>query len=148
METRITFENLVRRNGRRRRSSCGTECASADSGAAGNGAPIRARRRVRRFEVFAGSAAPHCWPRELVVLGRSVELVAPKFLKPHLKTSKNDAYNRGAPICEVVSRPNLRPMKPIEQRAILDLQRTLGCVHAYRIGESDPWAADAVFRAG
>jgi transposase len=52
-----------------------------------------------------GSA--HFWARQLVRLGHTVKLMAPQFVKPYVKTNKNDARDAEA-ICEAVSRPNMR----------------------------------------
>ena len=52
-----------------------------------------------------GSA--HYWARKLEKLGHSVKLIAPQFVKPYVKTNKNDAADADA-ICEAVSRPNMR----------------------------------------
>ena len=52
-----------------------------------------------------GSA--HHWARKLKTLGHSVKLMAPQFVKPYVKTNKNDAADAEA-ICEAVTRPNMR----------------------------------------
>ncbi len=49
----------------------------------------------------------HHWARELQGLGHDVRLVAPQFVKPYVKGSKNDANDAEA-ICEAVSRPHVR----------------------------------------
>jgi transposase len=69
-----------------------------------------------------GSA--HYWARKLEKLGHSVKLMAPQFVKPYVKTNKNDAADAEA-ICEAVSRPNMRfvPIKNGEQQAVLALHR-------------------------
>jgi transposase len=43
-----------------------------------------------------------------------VKLIAPQFVKPYVKTNKNDARDAEA-ICEAVSRPNMRfvPMNTV-----------------------------------
>lgn len=50
--------------------------------------------------------------------------MAPQFVKPYVKTNKNDAADAEA-ICEAVGRPNMRfvPMKSSEQLAVLALHR-------------------------
>ena len=50
--------------------------------------------------------------------------MAPQFVKPYVKTNKNDAADAEA-ICEAVSRPSMRfvPVKNIEQQAVLSLHR-------------------------
>lgn len=69
-----------------------------------------------------GSA--HHWARKLQKLGHTVKLMAPQFVKPYVKTNKNDVADAEA-ICEVVSRPNMRfvPIKNGEQQAVLALHR-------------------------
>lgn len=74
----------------------------------------------------------HYWARVLRGFGHDVRLIAPQFVKPFLKSQKNDANDAEA-ICEAVSRPDMRfvPSKSTEQQ---DLQaphrvrsRLIGC---------------------
>lgn len=69
-----------------------------------------------------GSA--HFWANKLQAMGHVVKLMAPQFVKPYVKTNKNDAADAEA-ICEAVSRPNMRfvPIKNGEQQAVLALHR-------------------------
>ena len=69
-----------------------------------------------------GSA--HHWARKLGGYGHTVKLMAPQFVKPYVKTNKNDVADAEA-ICEAVGRPNMRyvPMKTVEQQAILSVHR-------------------------
>jgi transposase len=69
-----------------------------------------------------GSA--HFWANKLQAMGHTVKLMAPQFVKPYVKTNKNDAADAEA-ICEAVSRPNMRfvPVKHGEQQAVLALHR-------------------------
>lgn len=69
-----------------------------------------------------GSA--HHWARELMKLGHNVKLMAPQFVKPYVKTNKNDIADAEA-ICEAVARPNMRfvPVKNIEQQTVMSLHR-------------------------
>lgn len=66
----------------------------------------------------------HFWARKLQALGHTVRLMAPQFVKPYVKTNKNDAADAEA-ICEAVRRPNMRfvPIKNVEQQAVLSLHR-------------------------
>jgi transposase len=66
----------------------------------------------------------HFWARKLTELGHTVRLIAPQFVKPYVKTNKNDAADAEA-ICEAVGRPNMRfvPIKSTEQQALLGLHR-------------------------
>lgn len=67
-----------------------------------------------------GSA--HYWARKLEALGHTVKLMAPQYVKPYVKTNKNDAADAEA-ICEAVTRPTMRfvPIKSVEQQAVLAL---------------------------
>ncbi len=69
-----------------------------------------------------GSA--HFWARRLSELGHTVKLMAPQFVKPYVKTNKNDARDAEA-ICEAVGRQNMRfvPVKTVEQQGLLSLHR-------------------------
>ena len=69
-----------------------------------------------------GSA--HHWARKLESLGHTVKLMAPQFVKPYVKSNKNDAADAEA-ICEAVSRPSMRfvQVKNVEQQAVLSLHR-------------------------
>lgn len=95
------------------------------------------RKQLRRNQVAAffanlppclvgmeacGSA--HHWARKIEQLGHTVKLMAPQFVKPYVKTNKNDAADAEA-ICEAVSRPQMRfvPIKNAEQQAVLALHR-------------------------
>jgi transposase len=95
------------------------------------------RKKLKRAEVaefFANMPAclvgmeacgsAHYWGRKLVELGHTVKLMAPQFVKPYVKTNKNDARDAEA-ICEAVARPNMRfvPLKLPEQQAVLALHR-------------------------
>jgi len=66
----------------------------------------------------------HYWARQLQKLGHTVKLMAPQFVKPYVKTNKNDLADAEA-ICEAVSRPTMRfvPVKNGEQQAVLSLHR-------------------------
>jgi transposase len=69
-----------------------------------------------------GSA--HHWARKLQDMGHTVKLMPPQFVKPYVKTNKNDAADAEA-ICEAVARPNMHfvPVKDVEQQALLALHR-------------------------
>lgn len=69
-----------------------------------------------------GSA--HHWARKLQAMGHTVRLMAPQFVKPYVKTNKNDVADAEA-ICEAVGRPDMRfvPIKNVEQQAVLALHR-------------------------
>ncbi len=69
-------------------------------------------------------ASAHHWARKLQSFGHTVRLMAPQFVKPYVKSNKNDAADAEA-ICEAVSRPSMRfvPVKNIEQQSVLSLHR-------------------------
>jgi transposase len=66
----------------------------------------------------------HYWARELQKLGHTVKLMAPQFVKPYVKSNKNDANDAEA-ICEAVARPNMRfvAIKTIAQQDIQAIHR-------------------------
>ena len=66
----------------------------------------------------------HYWARKLEQLGHTAKLMAPQFVKPYVKTNKNDAADAEA-ICEAVARPNMRfvSIKNGEQQALLSVHR-------------------------
>jgi transposase len=97
------------------------------------------RRRLRREEwinVVRERAEPGCeigmeacggahhWARELQKLGYRVKLIAPQFVKPYVKSNKNDAADAEA-ICEAMARPGMRfvPVKTVEQQDIQAVHR-------------------------
>ena len=67
-------------------------------------------------------AGAHHWARELQSRGYTVKLIAPQFVKPYVKSNKNDANDAEA-ICEAMSRPTMRfvTVKRVEQQ---DIQAT------------------------
>jgi transposase len=98
---------------------------------------VAARKQLKRAEMLkyfaklepcligmeaCGSA--HYWARKLEEYGHTVKLMAPQFVKPYVKTNKNDMADAEG-ICEAVSRPNMRfvAIKNAEQQAILSVHR-------------------------
>ena len=90
----------------------------------------------------ACGSAQH-WGRAFEQLGHTVKLMHPKYVKPYVKTNKNDSLDAEA-ICEAVARPNMRfvPMKSPEQQSVLAVQPTPATPHdleggagAHEIGE-------------
>ncbi len=61
----------------------------------------------------------HHWAREMQSRGYTVRLIPPQFVKPYVKSNKNDANDAEA-ICEAMSRPNMRfvTVKSVAQQAI------------------------------
>jgi len=64
-------------------------------------------------------AGAHHWARQLQAKGFTVKLIAPQFVKPYVKSNKNDANDAEA-ICEAVSRSSMRfvAVKTVEQQDI------------------------------
>ncbi len=78
--------------------------------------------RVKPGAVIAmeACASAHHWARELQRRGYVVRLIAAQFVKPYVKSNKNDRVDAEA-ICEAASRPGMRfvGVKSVEQQ---DLQ--------------------------
>ncbi len=66
----------------------------------------------------------HHWARELQARGYTVKLIAPQFVKPYVKSNKND-HNDAEAICEAMSRPTMRfvEVKSVEQQDIQAVHR-------------------------
>src|SRR5918999_2544324 len=66
----------------------------------------------------------HDWARRLREQGHDVKLMAPQYVKPYVKTNKNDLRDAEA-IAEAVTRPNMRfvPIKNVEQQDLQALHR-------------------------
>lgn len=64
------------------------------------------------------------WAGEFEKLGHRARLMSPKFVKPYVKTNKNDRQDAEA-ICEAVSRPSMWfvSVKTVEQTDIQALHR-------------------------
>lgn len=62
------------------------------------------------------------WAAKLTVLEHRLKMMAPQFVKPYVKTNKNDSLDAEA-ICEAVTRPTMRfvPAKSPEQQSVLAL---------------------------
>jgi transposase len=70
-------------------------------------------------------SSSHYWAREFVKLGHTVRIISAQFVKPYVKTNKNDMKDAEA-ICEAVARPTMRfvPIKTVEQEDIQGLHRS------------------------
>ncbi len=106
------------------------------------------RRRLRRrqwLKVLLETVEPGCiigmeacssahhWARQLQANGYDVRLVAPQFVKPFVKSNKNDRNDAEA-ICEAITRPHMRfvPVKSVEQQDIQALHRVRCTVMSQR----------------
>lgn len=69
-------------------------------------------------------ASSHYWGRLCISLGHEVRLISPQFVKPFVKSNKNDRNDARA-ICEAARRPDMHfvPVKTVEQQAVLSLHR-------------------------
>lgn len=98
-------------------------------------AVLRKRLRRNQMATFFANLPPclvgleaccgsHYWSRILSRAGHTVRLIAPQFVKPYVKSNKNDANDAEA-ICEAVSCPQMRfvPAKSVEQQDIQSLHR-------------------------
>lgn len=95
------------------------------------------RRQLKRAQVlpFFANLEPcrvgmeacgsfHYWAREIETHGHTVRAMAPRFVKPYVKSNKNDRNDAEA-ICEAVARPTMRfvPVKTVEQQSVLQMHR-------------------------
>ena len=80
----------------------------------------------------------HHWVRVFKSFGHTVRMIAPQFVKPYVKSNKNDAVDAEA-ICEAVQRPNMRfvPEKSIEQQDIQSLHRIRSQIVARRTAQAN-----------
>ena len=67
--------------------------------------------------VMESCGGANYWARVFQSQGHKVKLVSPQFVKPFVKTNKNDANDAEA-IVEAASRPSMHfvPVKQVEQR--------------------------------
>lgn len=80
----------------------------------------------------------HHWARQLQEKGYTVRVVAPQFVKPFVKSNKNDANDAEA-ICEAISRPHMRfvSVKSVAQQDIQSLHRIRSTVMAQRTAKGN-----------
>lgn len=73
------------------------------------------------LEVCGGA---HYWSRQFRAFGHDVRLMSPHFVKPYVKSQKND-YTDAEAICEAVSRPTMRFVAPktVAQQDLQGLHR-------------------------
>jgi len=66
----------------------------------------------------------HHWARRFISFGHDVKLMPPQYVKPYVKTNKNDANDAQA-CAEAVTRPNMHfvPIKQLEQHDMQSLHR-------------------------
>jgi len=78
------------------------------------------------------------WARKFRDMGHDVRLISPQFVKPYVKSNKNDMVDAAA-ICEAVSRPNMRfvPIKSVEQQDIQSLHRARSLAVGHRTAQAN-----------
>lgn len=97
------------------------------------------RKKLRRAELkktvatlpactiaMEACATAHYWAREFRAMGHEVRLISPQFVKPFVKSNKNDANDAEA-IAEAVVRPNMRFVSIKET-----WQQDMQCLHRVR----------------
>ena len=111
------------------------------------------RRRLRRdrwLRVLLDAVEPGCvigmeacsgahhGARQLQASGFTVKLIAPQFVKPYIKSNKNDA-NDAAAICEAMIRPNMRfvAMKTVEQQDLQAIHRIRSAIMSQRTAKAN-----------
>ena len=74
--------------------------------------------------VMESCGGANYWARVFIRSGHSVKLISPQFVKPFVKTNKNDANDAQA-IVDAASRPSMHfvPIKHVEQQDIQSLHR-------------------------
>ena len=74
--------------------------------------------------VMESCGGANYWARVFKRSGHSVKLISPQFVKPFVKTNKNDANDAEA-IVEAASRPSMNfvPIKQVEQQDIQSIHR-------------------------
>lgn len=87
------------------------------------------------MEACGGS---HDWARKLQSMGHDVRLMGAQFVKPYVKSNKNDFRDAEA-ICEAVQRPNMRfvPIKGIEQQDVQSVHRAREMAVSHRTAQSN-----------
>jgi len=83
-------------------------------------------------------AGAHHWARVLQAKGFGVKLIAPQFVKPYVKSNKNDANDAEA-VCEAMSRPNMRfvAVKTVAQQDIQAAHRIRSELIGQRTGKAN-----------
>ena len=111
------------------------------------------KRRLSRdkwLSVLCDTAAPgtqigmeactgaHHWARLLQARGYQVKIIAPQFVKPFIKSNKNDANDAEA-ICEAMDRPNMHPVrvKTVAQQDLQAVHRIREEIKSHRIAKGN-----------
>jgi transposase len=83
-------------------------------------------------------AGAHHWSRILLDKGYEVIIIPPQFVKPFVKSNKNDANDAQA-ICEAMVRPNMHPVKvkTVEQQDLQAVHRIRHEIKSHRIAKAN-----------
>jgi transposase len=78
------------------------------------------------------------WGQKFTEMGHKVKLISPQFVKPYVKSNKNDAVDAEA-ICEAVTRPNMRfvAIKNKEQQDIQGIHKVRARLVRERTAQSN-----------
>jgi transposase len=84
--------------------------------------------------VMEACGGANYWCRKFKSMGHEVKLISPQFVKPFVKTNKNDRNDSEA-ICEAASRPSMRYVSPknVEQEDMQALHRVRSRLVAEKI---------------
>ncbi|CAM3296576.1 transposase (fragment) [Xenorhabdus nematophila AN6/1] len=93
--------------------------------------------------VMESCAGAHFMARHIQPLGHQVKLISPQFVRPFVKSNKNDFVDAEA-ICEAASRPSMRFVQPrtetqqamralhrVRESLIRDKVKTTNQIHAF-----------------
>ncbi len=85
------------------------------------------------MEACGGS---HFWARKFIAMGHEVRMMSPQFVKPYVKSNKNDLVDAEA-ICEAIQRPTMRLVlsKSVEQQDIQSLHRARSMAVSHRTAQ-------------
>lgn len=86
--------------------------------------------------VMEACGGAHYWARRFQVMGHAVQLIAAQFVKPFVKSHKNDRHDAEA-IAEAAARPTMRyvPVKSVEQQDIQTLHRIRSLLMKDRVAQ-------------
>ncbi|AOK59167.1 IS110 family transposase [Burkholderia ubonensis] len=78
--------------------------------------------------VMEACAGSHWLARQLIAMGHAAKLISPQYVRPFVKSNKNDYIDAEA-ICEAAARPSMRFVEPRSEA-----QQTLAALHRVREG--------------
>jgi transposase len=86
--------------------------------------------------VMEACGGAHYWARKFTAMGHHVQIIAPRFVKPFVKSQKNDRNDAEA-IAEAASRPTMRyvTVNSVEQQDIQSMHRIRSLLMRDRIAQ-------------